>query len=187
MRYVLGVIGMVVLAVAAIILIVSRDPADISQPEGEKQLNLVDFTDSPATASFTIEGEVNGVNEHNSIKISVSQARRTIEHRRGYNGQILSSQTFSNTHDGFDHFLHALKNAGFSNEQEPEYESHKGVCPFGNRYIYELNEGSDRIMRLWSTTCDDDDGNFAGEENQIKRLFQLQIPDYKEFAEDVRL
>lgn len=178
---------MIVLAVAAVILIASRDPASKNVSDADRQINLTELVNTSVDAVFTQEGEIKGESEHDSVRITVNRNQRRIEHFRGYDGRVLRTETYSNTQEAFDHFLHALKNTGFSAAQEPKYESHKGVCPFGNRYIYELLDSGQRVMRLWSTTCRDQDGNFAGEENQVRKLFQNQIPEYREFARDIDL
>ena len=187
MRYVFGVISLVVLVLAVIIIVVSRDPAGDRVEDADKQLNVTQYVNTDTRAVFTEEGEIKGDTEHDTVRITVSRNSRQIEHVRGFTNRVLSSETYPNTQSGFDHFMHALQNAGFSAEQEPRYDSHKGACPFGSRYLFELLDGSQRVMRLWATSCRDEDGNFAGEEGQVRRLFQNQIPDYREFAKDLDL
>jgi hypothetical protein len=180
LKYLIGILVVIALLVAAIVVMAGRPPAD--RRETQKQIDLTEFVDTPASVAHTREGRIVGEEEHTTIRITVNRNQRKIEHIRGYNGQVVNSLTYPNTQPAFDHFMHALVVAGFTAQQEPGHESHKGVCPFGDRFIYELIKDGRQITRSWSTSCRREDGNFAGRADQVRRLFTGQIPQYREFT-----
>jgi hypothetical protein len=184
-RYLIGVLVVIALLAATIVWLVARPPAE--RREAQQQINLTEFVATPASVTLTREGRIVGEEEHNSIRITVNRNQRQIEHIRGYNGRVVNSLTYPNTQPAFDHFMHALVVAGFTTQQKPRYESLKGVCPFGNRFIYELTKDGRPIMRLWSTSCRREDGSFAGRADQVRRLFIGQIPQYREFTRGLAL
>jgi hypothetical protein len=188
MRYIFGILAVMVVIITAIVIIATRDSSNTEVvDQASRQIELINYVDKAATLKFTISGELNSEEEHNAIRISVSRNRRTLEILKGYSGRVATSRTWSNTNGAYENFLHALKNAGFSSSQVSEYESEKGVCPFGTRNLYELTEGNEEHLRLWSSSCDDSDGNFAGDDSLVRRLFSAQIPDYRELTKKIRL
>lgn len=187
MKFVLGLLGIGVVLIIVIVLLVTRDPSPDSQQTGEQQLNLVEYSFTPASVTYTIDGEINAEEEHRAIRITVNRNQRTAEALSGYNQTVIKSETFSNTQAAYNEFLHALKNAGFSRSKEAQYPSEKGVCPLGIRYIYEFEHEGEELLRLWSTSCGRNDGSFAGNPNLVKRLFENQIPQYRDFSRGVDL
>lgn len=187
MRYAIGVISVIVIALFAIILIVTRTP-NTNTPQIDGQLvNLPDYSDSGALVTFTTEGRLQAQENHRIIRISISSTERTIDVLSGYDGEIIDGKTFTNSEAAFDEFMYGLKNAGFSSEKEAEYETEKGVCPLGKRYIYELHNGGEQLVRLWASSCRRADGTFAGNTNLVRRLFQEQIPGYAKLASGTNL
>lgn len=185
MRALLAVFAIVVIIIAAVLLIFDRDP-DTEQQQ-EDQINLVEYSGSAAKAIYEMEGQLNAEEQHRTIRISVNRNLRRIEVLSGYNFAVERSQDFSNTQSAYDEFLHALEKAGFDQSKETPHEDERGVCPLGQRYIYELQEFGDRLIRSWSTSCNRTEGSFAGNANLVRQLFQKQIPNYREFTRDVRL
>jgi hypothetical protein len=184
MKYIFGVLGIIVIIVVAIMLLRGggKNPDDLS---GNQQVNLSEYVDSGAEAVHTTYSELVGEEERRAIRITVSRNQRMVEILSGYNERVIRKKTFSNTQAAYDEFLHALKNAGFSREQEADYKEEKGVCPNGNRTVYQLRENDEDIFRLWSTSCDRDDGNFGGKPITIEDLFEDQILNYSDIVEDV--
>ncbi len=185
MKAVLAVIGIIVLVIAVIMLIFDGPDAP-NQPD-QKRINLTDYVDTGAQTIYEIEGEINAEELHRTIRISVDRSIRRIEVLNGYNKTVSKSQEFPNTQSAYDEFLHALDRAGFNSRKETQMTDEKGVCPLGQRYIYQLQESNDDLIRLWSTSCRKSDGSFAGNASLVQRLFQKQIPEYREFVRGVKL
>lgn len=188
MKYILGVFGVIVILIFAVILIVRRSPAPTTPAQtGERQVNLADYETKPATAILTTRGEIVGDEERRGIRITVSSQERVIEILRGYNETVDSRQSFSNNGNAFANFLSALDAAGFSREQETDVKDDRGSCPLGRRYDYKLQDGSEEIFRFWNTSCSTKIGSFGGNGNLVRRLFENQIPDYRKLTRDVEL
>lgn len=189
MKYILGVFGVIVLLLVVVILIVRSGPSEPASTvqTGKPQVNLAEYETKPATASFTARGQITADETRRAIRISVSQQERSIEILDGYDESVLSRQTFPNNPDAYKVFLSALSSAGFTREQETEIKDERGVCPFGKRYVYKIQEGSTQAFRAWSTTCRREQGSFGGNSGTVRRLFEQQIPDYRTAVRGIRL
>lgn len=188
MKYLLGTLGFIILAVVAIILIASTPGGrGTNTQEGERKLTLTDYIDDDSTVVFTEQGRIVGDNEHAGIRISVNRSERRIQILRGYEEVIEREQAFPNTPDGYDSFIRALTNAGFSRERDTDQKDSRGTCPLGRRQLYDLRVGADELQHLWSTACRDQEGTFGGNDGLVRELFQKQITDYNKFVAGVRL
>lgn len=181
----LAIFGIIVIIIAAILLIFDRDP-ETDQPN-QNQVELVDYAGTSARTVYEIQGELNAEEQHRTIRISVDRNLRRIEILSGYTYAVEKSQDFPNNQSAYDEFLHALEIAGYDRSKEAVQEDERGVCPLGQRYIYQVQEFGDNLIRLWSTSCNRTDGSFAGRADLVRRLFQKQIPNYRDFTRDVRL
>jgi len=189
MKYILGVFGVIVLLLLIVILIVRSGP---SKPVGDvqtgkPQVNLAEYESKPATAILITRGEITAEEDRRAIRISVSRQERVIEILDGYDESVLSRQTFVNNEDAYKIFLSALTTAGFTREQESTIKDERGVCPFGRRYVFKLQDGSDQVFRAWDTSCRRLKGNFGGNTSVVRDLFERQIPDYQTVVRGVRL
>jgi hypothetical protein len=191
MKYVLGVLGAVILAILAIVLIGGRGPDTDSngqKPGAKKAVSVVDYSNNlNSEVSWTIQGRLVGQDQRKSVRIVVSQRERRFEILNGYEESVESVQRFQNSPAAYDTFLRALDAAGFSKERKVAVTDERGVCPQGNRYIYDLEDGSDHVLRSWSTTCSTAQGNFAGNAVTTRQLFQDQIPEYSKLIQGVKL
>lgn len=189
MRYILGVFGIIVLLLLVVILIVRSGP---SEPVGEvqtgkPQVNLAEYELKPATVSLTTRGQITADETRRAIRISVSQQERAIEVLEGYDETVVTRQTFPNNREAYKIFLSALSSAGFTREQETEIKDERGVCPFGKRYVFKLQDGSEQVFRAWTTSCRREQGSFGGNSSIARRLFEQQIPDYRTVVRGIRL
>jgi hypothetical protein len=189
MKYILGVFGVIVLILLVVILVVRSGPSkpvgDVQT--GEPQVNLAEYESKPATVSLTTRGQVTADETRRAIRITVSQQERAIEILEGYDEAVVSRQTFPNNSDAYKIFLSALSNAGFTREQETEVKDERGVCPFGRRYVFKLQDGSQQVFRAWTTSCRNGRGSFGGNLGVARRLFEQQIPEYSTVTRGVRL
>lgn len=188
MRYVLGVVGFIILAIITVVLfttvITERDPG---QQTGENRVELQQHSDSSAEFSFTTQGEVVGYEDFRAIRIKVTPSNRTVQVLSSYDENVVSEQTFANTQSAYEVFVAALENAGYSRERDNENRDVTGACPLGRRSIYQIKQGSETVLDLWSSTCGRRDGNFGGDVAEVRQLFQNQIPNYREFVKDIKL
>lgn len=187
MKYVIGVIAVVLLTILAIVLILGRDTGTQPNQSGKQAVSLFEQAKDGGTVTFTTEGRLVGEEERRAIRITVSSGSRKVEVLRGYTNIVEKSQTFPNTQAGYEEFLKALEIAGFSRKRAYTPEDERGVCPLGRRFIYEFEKQGEDSLKTWSTTCSDKQGTFGGSSSTIRRLFENQITDYGKFIQGVRL
>jgi hypothetical protein len=176
MKYILGIFGVILVAILAIVLI-TRGGGD--KPNStQKSLVVAEEAREGVSAVFTIQGAVVGENQRRAIRITINQSERRLEILTGYGEAVERAQTYANTQAGFENFLVALDLAGFDNQKKTLIEDERGACPLGRRYTYELKEFSQDLLSLWSTSCGGKLGTFAGNKTTVSRLFERQIPGY---------
>ena len=147
-------------------------------------VSTLDFLNTDTVeARFTIEGRVVAKENHVDETISISQTRRTLYFVSGYSGTADPNNTFDNNQPAYEAFMRALYYYGFTyvkplgkNAPKPA-DSEVGLCPTGQRYVYEIIKDGQPVYRAWSTSCNDPT-TFGGTPGSIKALFQAQIPDY---------
>ena len=147
--------------------------------------SLQDYASATAEVRLTVDGQVNGDDLHRAIRITVGKNQRKLEVIQGYQGNVIDSKTQDNNESAYDVFLRSLNNAGFTKERKTKITDERGVCPTGNRYIYELTNTENNDLRRWSTSCGA--GTFGGQSQLIRSLFQSQITDYETITSTVEL
>jgi len=176
MKYILGVFGVIFVALLAIILIMRVGRGD-NKP-AERPLVVSEEAREGVAAVLTTQGRVVGEDQRRAIRISVNQTERRLEILTGYEEAVERAQTYANTPVAFETFLVALDQAGFDRKKKSTIQDERGACPLGKRYIYELKEYSQDLLSLWNTSCGKKAGTFAGNQNTIRKLFEHQIPGY---------
>jgi hypothetical protein len=177
----------VALGIIVVLALLAFGVYRINKPATPRQttppLTLLDYIKRDSQVRFTIEGPVNANEAHNSIQVTVNKDNRVIEVLRTYATQVTTAQTFANNQTAYEDFMTALNNAGYIKRNQKKPDSEIGACPTGQRYIYELIDGGNTVTRLWSSTCGD--GNFSGNANTVRTLFQAQIAGYFKIAGNV--
>jgi hypothetical protein len=147
---------------------------------------LPDYSDSLAEVSMTIDGHINGDDQHRAIKITVDQYSRKMDIIGGYSGNILQENTFANNQQAYDVFLHSLQNSGFTaKRKKPATTNEVGRCPLGERFIFELNDSGDVLSHLWSSSCGT--GNLGGQSATLESLFKAQVTDYNKIISTAKV
>lgn len=189
MRYIFGALAVIAIAIIAIALLIrSPAPNNGQKPGAKPVIKLLDYVNKSGNqVQWTIQGPLVGEDQKHSVRISISPNERRIEILDGYEQQIERSQTYSNSQAAYDTFLHALNLAGFNKDRKVANNEEKGVCPLGNLYDYDVVDGSDHPVHLWSSSCTTVDGPFAGNALLIRQVFQNQIPDYNTQIKGVKL
>lgn len=174
-------IGLIVLVLVIII-------KSITGGGPQKQaIDLNSYASTNAVAQLTIDGPTNADQTHQQIQITVGNTNTQFEILNGYQGQVATSKTFESNQAAFATFLHALNLAGFTKgNADPNLSDDRGFCPDGDRYEFELLQGSDTIERYWATSCGGQ-GTYAGNVNLTLDLFQKQVPNYFDLISNVIL
>lgn len=157
----------------------SNKPA--SQPK-----KLADYADTDAEMQFTTSGVINGDDAHREIVISVGRNQRTARVIQGYQGTVIKSESLPNNEAAYSAFLSALDGAGFTKKRDSKSPSEAGLCPLGQRFVYEITNDGSKDSRTWATSCGGT-STFAGNKSLVQQLFQLQITNYGEFTNEVEL
>lgn len=182
MKYIIGGFGIIVVVAAFIALIVTfvgRGPVPDSE-KPEDTIVLRELADESSEVTFVTSGRIVADEEFETIRITVSDSRRRFEILRGYNLTVEERADLPNTTAAYEAFLYALANAGFNSVLEGESTSEKGKCPTNRRHTYRLHIDGEEAIRSWSSPCRGERGNFGGDARLVERLFQAQIPEYRE-------
>lgn len=185
MRYILGVVSIIIVLFVVIMLLVKGNDSNSSTQNTVKVTKLVDYADKNSTVSLTTIGKMVGEEDRRAIRVVVTPTERRLEILTGYEEVVSSTQTFANTSEAYSNFLSALSNLGFLNSRKSTLDP-RGVCPTGNRYIYDLSQDDNHVSNLWQVSCDKT-GTFAGSGATTRQLFQQQIPDYSKQVQSVKL
>lgn len=169
----------VVLGIILLFVLIGGGPkkkAATPATQPKKALTLNDYATRDSTVTFTSQGLINSEEEHRSMQISVSRGTRTIKLIKGFQNTVIQSASFTNNPDAYNTFIHALSNVGFGATRKSTITDETGVCPTGQRFIYQLSDNNDEVFRLWSASCTP--GTTTANASTVDLLFQRQIPDY---------
>jgi hypothetical protein len=190
MKYVIGGFGIIIIVAAFIAIIVAfvgRDPIHNDIDPDEIITELSDFADDSSEVSFTTYGPIVGHEEFKAIRITVNDSHRRLDILRGYDLAVDERIEIANTAAAYEAFLYALEEANFTATLDGQEAREDGKCPTNRRHVYRLEIDDEERLRTWSSPCRGQRGNFGGEARLVERLFQGQIPDYRDITREVRL
>jgi len=152
------------------------------------QTTLQDYIDSEASAILIKDGEITDREEHYRIEIEVTPTERELRVVQGYANNVILRKQFKNTFSAYEAFMSAVNFEGILETKEAAYPSVDGVCPTGERHIYKIDvSGVDDDLESWSSTCSSRHGSFAGDRAGVRKLFEKQIPEYRDLTQEFRL
>lgn len=193
MRYFIGFLISIGLIIILIVLLLtggggdSDRPAQPEEPTRPKTVSqLAEFATTNAVVRLTINGPINSDQEHQAVRITVGQNDTVYEQINGYQGTVASQQTFVSNSDAYSNFLYAIGRAGFlRGDDSKALANEKGYCPLGQRYVFELIDGSERLLRYWATSCRSAPKTYHGNVNLTNGLFENQVPGYNDLTADL--
>jgi hypothetical protein len=186
MRYFLGFLIMLGLVFVGILLLVRLFFGSPDQEQTAKA-GLVENAGTTKTVQLTIDGPINANQVHKQVKIEVSNSQSRLELIDGYEGRATKTSLYENNTASYAEFLRALDLLGYTlGLDDKTLQDERGYCPTGQRYIFEIKDGTKTIQRYWSTSCNATK-NFNGRTNEIVNLFRAQIPQYNEVARGYNL
>src|SRR3989344_73024 len=187
-RYLIGFAVVILLLLVGIILLFSGGGGE-QKPVEQQVKPLPQYFDTYAEVSVTTRGIINGEDVHRSIPIAVGQYQRRLDIIAGYSGNVIQTQTFSNTAPAYKEFLAAINSAGFLAERKvPSAQADPlGKCPLGQLFELELNDGGEILSYLWSSSCGNVKGTLAVKSSTLQQLFQNQITNYGQLTSNVSL
>ncbi len=182
-------LGMIVIGVIFFLIVVAlfyfitgsfRNNSDTTLSNEERERRLVTTIHSGRSVRMTVYGPIVANEDRESYEVTVTTTSRRIALYRGYAQTQLDSKDFDNTYEGYQQFVYALARANFDKERQisEDQADDRGTCSAGKRYVYELFENGDSIKRVWTTTCGNAKGSFAGNNAIVRQLFNKQIPSF---------
>jgi hypothetical protein len=151
-----------------------------------QSVNLNDYADINSKVVLTDDGRINGDDIHRSVRFTITPAERTIELVQGYEGNVIKTERFPNNSKAYDNFMRALARSGYGQVRPGVATDERGLCPMGQRYIYEVyDEDNTRVSRTWGTSCAK--GTSVASSGSVLILFQAQFADYPAFMSGVNL
>jgi hypothetical protein len=183
-RYFIGFLLAVGLIVVVVVLIIR---GLTGSHKGPTPLNLPSYADSDVRVQLTIDSPVTSADVHNDVILTVDNTQATLVVTKGYDGDTVRIKSYPTTTSGYAVFLRALAFNNFTKgNNNPNLRDERGRCALGDRFIYEVIDGSgNSLQRYWHTSCGD--GTFGGNVSAVRRLFILQFPDYSKLTNDVHL
>ncbi len=136
--------------------------------------------ESAGEVVFRIEGPVVAADEHRSVKITVRPSTVTMTVFKNYGQEAIGTEGSLNSNASYRAFLSALAKEDVLSRQKgtdrDDDFAEEGFCATGRTYILEL----DNDVRRWSTSCSRDDGTVGFDMTAVLRLFERQVPEYRE-------
>ncbi|MEI7682876.1 MAG: hypothetical protein WCJ24_01075 [Candidatus Saccharibacteria bacterium] len=177
-------LGVVLLIIFGVVIINRGGSKNVVIPD-HKSVKLTDYsTNNNASVQYYIEGPINAIENHRSMKITVSPNSRNISIFTGYQGQAISSHSYTNDNTSYSAFLAALNRAAFTNERRlGKSVNSDSICPTQNRTHYLIIDNNKDVMNTWSAPCTK--GPFSGNIALTKTLFETQIPNYSAVVNSV--
>src|SRR3972149_8316956 len=112
-RYLVGFVVVILMMIVGIIMLFSGG-GEKPSPTAVKVKPLPEYSGTYAEASMTTRGQINGEDIHRSIRITVGQYQRRLDIITGYSGNVIQTQTYSNSEPAYSEFLYAIRDAGFT-------------------------------------------------------------------------
>lgn len=185
MRFILGLLIVIGVIVLVFVLILRAFSGPSSSPSVPKP--LVDYANTSTTVEMTIDGMVNSNQDHQALQIIIGENQATINILQGYEGAVTTTQSYNNNQDAYGVFLRSIDLAGFTKgSNNPALSDDRGYCAEGERYIFQIYNGSQNLEHYWATSCGDQ-GTFKGDVDLIKQLFIGQIPNYDQLTSNLSL
>lgn len=183
-------IGFMVTVIIIIILLVAslgnvgRRPSNNNKPANN---NLVSYANGDSFVRMTVDGPVSANQDHYQVVVTVSNEKTIYEQIKGYNGEVIKSESFNNNQNSFSTFLSALQKAGYMNgDKEQSHASYQGFCSLGNRYIFSLYQNNKKVQQYWTSDCGSPK-TYLGNFPLTYDLFQAQVPNYVDLTNDISL
>lgn len=137
--------------------------------------------------SYTVYGRVLGEEDRRAIRITIDDFERKMEVLQGYDENVVQTERAPNKSSAFEAFLLALETAGFTTRDTAVKTDDRGLCPLGNRYVFETEFDDSSTIRTWTTSCSTKGVSFKGNRPTVDTLFKAQIPKYSELTNNIVL
>lgn len=185
-RYIIGFALVIVLLFFVILLIMHHTSAPKTGEVPATQHALTSYADDDnVTVVEHVVGPINAADTHDEVEVRVTNSTTTLDVVKGYDGNVVGTRTYPMSNASFGEFLAALDKAGFtSGNTDSALKDDSGYCATGQRYIFEVRDGSRTVQRFWATSCGGTK-TYKGNLEATTELFRAQIPDYDNLVNNV--
>lgn len=183
------VIAVAVFAVVAVgRALLNRNQEEVDPIDSSASRSLL-TTDADRAVRMTVRGPITADEEFHSYQIEISPIGRRMATYSGYQERVIEDERYSSSTTAYVEFVHALSRAEFTREASlsDEQDDTRGACADGRLYTFEIMQAQSVDKSLWTTSCRDLPGSFAGDAPEARRLFLGQIPDSNALLRDIRL
>jgi hypothetical protein len=165
MKFVFGVLTLVISVVVVILLITSIMKGIDGQQsvQGASASLVYDLLSKEAEENYRW------------VRYTITPSSRTVEQFKGYKGALEKSQSLSNTPESYKAFLAALTTARFAHSKSVTSQI-ETACVQGSRYVYEFLVSGAKKIDTWATTCSSKNAPFAGDPQGVNQLVKAQFP-----------
>lgn len=179
-RYFLWLLAVVGLVIIVIILLLP------SSHKGLSGSGFINYSSTNATASMLVDAQEGANSTHQAIRVDVNQHEVVFQQLSTYNYNVVKEQTFTNNQTAYNVFLRSLYFAGFlKGNTDPNQANPAGICPLGDRYIFNFTNNQSTIIHTWATTCSNK--TYGGNANLTVTLFENQVPNYSNLIQNINL
>jgi hypothetical protein len=185
MRYFVTFLIGISLVVLVIILLI-RAIFGGGDTQTAKAPTLVDYANTNVVMRYTIWSQVEADQAHQQLRIDISKYSSDIYLYNGYENTLIKNQSYPSNPSAYSDFLRGLDLLGYTKgNPDKALADWRGYCPSGQRYVYEIIDGSSTVQQYWATSCSKKSARtFLGQVAPVNGLFRAQIPEYKEFVVD---
>ena len=139
---------------------------------------LLDKPTTQTTVRLSVRGPITAQEAHYSIALTINANSRNLVIWRGYDGTIITQENLTNSSGSFNDLLAALNRAGMMKENKNAADTaNQGICAVGQVIQFEVLDGEKSTQKLWTTSCQELQGNFDGLTANVIDLFLDQVPD----------
>lgn len=177
-RYVLWLIAVIGLVVVLIMLLLPGNHKTISGNQ------FISYSSSNSVASLIIDAPENANSTHQAVKISVSQNSVVYQQLSTYKYNVVNQQSYPNNQTAYKVFLRSLYFANFlRGNTNPADANPYGICPLGDRYIFNFVNNNQSVIHTWTTSCGQK--TYYGNANLTVSLFENQVPNFQNLTQNI--
>jgi hypothetical protein len=175
-----------VLAVGAIFFIINGGNKGGSAPDGSPK--VTDLR-TERSVRMTVGGNITADELYDSYTIEIGPSQRIVTLKKGYQGNIVKQQIYTNNPKAYEQFVYALDRQNFtvSRPSSGRQVDERGACAIGRRYNFDILNNGSSILSLWTTSCSGSSGTFMASVDSVKPLFDNQIPDLDDILRNIKL
>jgi hypothetical protein len=158
----------------------STSPTPIVGVPKETPQDALKSTLADRSVRMTVRGPIVADEKFHSYRITASPNSRNMTTYVGYLKTEVTNEQLENNIPAYEQFVNALSRADLM-EGTPltgDANDTRGACATGTVYEFEVRQGNNTIQKLWTSTCKSTPGSLKASLVTVRRLFQLQIPDY---------